>query len=641
MLGQMMIGRPIGFTCALVFLTFGFSSGVIANSPDSLLQDEQKQYLVADHPRRLALVIGNSAYQNHDQLPGVQKDIEEMEERFRDLGFDHVSPHHNLADWEAFTYDALKPFRGEVRRGDFVVVYLSGHGFAFNGFQYFVPSQFPEKVRDDQVAITAIPVSAIIDSLASEGAAGVLVLLDACRTISDDIIEDSSGNTVPKGRYNRDGRAFQTNYILAMATEDGQAALGSNDSNEMSVYTKALVDHLKVDTDFRFLHDDVEYDVQRATGGQQRPGLHEYSMSPFFMSTSADWLQQETEKWLSLLDERDRGKIEWYADRRALSPYAKAARLWLSNNLEVVPMAQSLVSPNVVSRAWEEAAGPVSFLSSDIRFNGSANYVAAMDSQFKDLFVETENLVSPNAFIDLSPNAGQLSNYARWIETMRGPEVAYLPADSELRAMPSFDADLYTPQVGAQALSPERFAASEQQRMVARDVEKVVTRNACLVKGRFSLECIQNQDVQVVISETEFVPDPDYVPTSWLEVKDAEDTAGFFSLDTQNTSYAFEIGTPSVEVTFGPRSAAQPDMIDIDVFDAEVRARSESGARFSWAAVSVPSALDAAQDTNFQFMVSNLKYHLKSVGVPAENITTLFADPTVTGEGIRLRLFEN
>jgi uncharacterized caspase-like protein len=86
--------------------------------------------------RRVAVVIGNSAYRNMTPLKNPKNDAEDLGAELRQLGFiaivatdlDHAGMNAALAQFSNLAQDA-----------DIAVVYYSGHGMQFNGKNYLLP----------------------------------------------------------------------------------------------------------------------------------------------------------------------------------------------------------------------------------------------------------------------------------------------------------------------------------------------------------------------------------------------------------------------------------------------------------------------------------------------------------------------
>jgi uncharacterized caspase-like protein len=126
--------------------------------------------------RRLALVIGNSSYQNVPALKNAGNDAEGIANTLGALGFSVVLLKD--AGLEQFR-DAIKTLDAEAAGADAVVVYYSGHGFQLNGQNYLVPV---DAVLTDRARIDTetLKLDDIIQSLDSTDRQTV-ILLDACR----------------------------------------------------------------------------------------------------------------------------------------------------------------------------------------------------------------------------------------------------------------------------------------------------------------------------------------------------------------------------------------------------------------------------------------------------------------------------
>src|SRR6266704_6129750 len=87
--------------------------------------------------KRVALVLGNSAYQNVAQLPNPANDSAKIAATLKDAGFDVVDSRHDLPAAE--TRRALRDFADRARDADIAVVYYAGHGIEVDGGNYLIP----------------------------------------------------------------------------------------------------------------------------------------------------------------------------------------------------------------------------------------------------------------------------------------------------------------------------------------------------------------------------------------------------------------------------------------------------------------------------------------------------------------------
>src|ERR1700694_4188651 len=87
--------------------------------------------------RRVALVIGNSAYQNAPVLPNPAKDAKAVAAMFGKAGYDVVSAQFDVGNLDFKR--AIRQFEDSVTDADIAVVYYAGHGIEIHGANYLVP----------------------------------------------------------------------------------------------------------------------------------------------------------------------------------------------------------------------------------------------------------------------------------------------------------------------------------------------------------------------------------------------------------------------------------------------------------------------------------------------------------------------
>src|SRR6202521_5317046 len=87
--------------------------------------------------KRVALVMGNSSYQNVTRLANPTNDSEAMSAIFKKAGFDVVELKRDLNISEMRR--ALRDFSDTVRDADVVIVYFVGHGIRIEGVNYLIP----------------------------------------------------------------------------------------------------------------------------------------------------------------------------------------------------------------------------------------------------------------------------------------------------------------------------------------------------------------------------------------------------------------------------------------------------------------------------------------------------------------------
>jgi uncharacterized caspase-like protein len=238
-----MVGRCIGFIASLVVFC-GIAGGVARAQP------------------RLALVIGNSDYQDVVALPNPAKDAEAMDAFLRKAGFD-VTPANNLTQ-NQMRRD-LRDFADKVAEAGpdaVALVYYAGHGVQIDGENYLIPVDANIK-READVPMAGVRLNDVMNIMSTVPTKTLMVVLDACRNNPFSAINKTIGRGLaivdaPKGS------------IVAYSTSPGATALDG--SGDHSPFTSALLDvartpGLAVEQTFK----KVRLAVNKATDGQQTP----------------------------------------------------------------------------------------------------------------------------------------------------------------------------------------------------------------------------------------------------------------------------------------------------------------------------------------------------------------------------------
>ena len=92
---------------------------------------------MAQSPKRVALVIGNGAYQNVARLPNPSRDATAIADMFRKAGFDKVIARQDVGNLEFKR--ALREFGDAASDADIAVVYYAGHGIQVRDMNYMIP----------------------------------------------------------------------------------------------------------------------------------------------------------------------------------------------------------------------------------------------------------------------------------------------------------------------------------------------------------------------------------------------------------------------------------------------------------------------------------------------------------------------
>lgn len=267
--------------------------------------------------RRVALVIGNSAYRNAPVLPNTVNDAQDMAVSLRKVGFEVVDG-SNL-DKRGMDL-VLTRFARLAQDADAVMFYYAGHGFQFNGENYLVPV---EARVDDEVAVQyeTTRLNDVITAL--NYAKGVkIMVLDACR--NNPFVAQLARRQATRGFSVGSGLApvaRAQGMVIAYATQANDVAADGVGRN--SPFTAALVREiaqpgLEVATMFRR----VQKSVYDATSGKQTPELSLSLLGDFYLNRE----ETDADVWRRIRSSDDPEQLKGFIQRYPASFFTIDAR---------------------------------------------------------------------------------------------------------------------------------------------------------------------------------------------------------------------------------------------------------------------------------------------------------------------------
>ncbi|MEZ5924245.1 MAG: caspase family protein [Hyphomicrobiaceae bacterium] len=227
---------------------------------------------------RIALVIGNGAYQNAGVLRNPPNDARRMAEALGKVGFE-VMAYENLD--QSGMKRAVRDFADKLEaagRDTVGLVFYAGHGIQVGGINYFIPVN-AEIDKESDVAIESVSADDVMAALANARNRLNIVILDACRNNPF----ARSFRSASRGLARLDA---PVGSMVAFSTAPGQVAADGEGDN--SPYTAALVDVLeqpsvKIEDVFKR----VRERVYESSGGQQVPWESSSILGDFYFSGSA------------------------------------------------------------------------------------------------------------------------------------------------------------------------------------------------------------------------------------------------------------------------------------------------------------------------------------------------------------------
>ena len=191
----------------------------------------------AQAERRVALVIGNSAYQHDTRLVNPGNDATDMAKVLRNLGFEVIQG----KDLDLNGFDRkLDEFERAARQADVSLFFYSGHGLQADKKNYLVPIDAKLDHKRD-LKRKAVELDIVIDGMRSKTN---LVFLDACRNNPmKESLARSMGLT--KAASSTRGLAavkVARGIFIAYATQPGNVAFDGSTRN--SPFTKAILQYI-------------------------------------------------------------------------------------------------------------------------------------------------------------------------------------------------------------------------------------------------------------------------------------------------------------------------------------------------------------------------------------------------------------
>ncbi|GLR83551.1 caspase family protein [Bradyrhizobium iriomotense] len=218
--------------------------------------------------RRVALIVGNSAYKNASTLSNTINDSAAIAALFKSIGFEVVISRNDLGVVEFKR--TVREFLITAENSDMAVVYYAGHGIEISGTNYLIPVD-ARLSRDYDVDDEAISLDRIIWALQPVRRLR-LILLDACRDNPFAAKLRSAGRTPSRGGLAKlDEVGADT--LVAYAAKAGSISYDGDGVN--SPYAIALLRHLaEPGVDIRIALGRVRDAVIAMTGGRQEPFIY-------------------------------------------------------------------------------------------------------------------------------------------------------------------------------------------------------------------------------------------------------------------------------------------------------------------------------------------------------------------------------
>lgn len=234
--------------------------------------------------KRVALVVGNSAYTNAAPLPNPVNDAGEIAKVLTEAGFEVILG----LDLDKRGFDGkVRDFAGALENADVALFYYAGHGLQVSGRNYLVPID-ANMARERDLDFEGISVDFVLKQMEMDRDNKTnIVFLDACRDnpLARNLARSMGTRSASIGK----GLAqIETGVgtFISYSTQPGNVALDGDGAN--SPFTTALVKAARLpDKNLTSVMVEVRKDVLAATQGKQVPWDHSSLTGDFYFHLAA------------------------------------------------------------------------------------------------------------------------------------------------------------------------------------------------------------------------------------------------------------------------------------------------------------------------------------------------------------------
>jgi uncharacterized caspase-like protein len=240
------------------------------------------QVQISQAEKRIALVIGNGAYQNTNPLPNPTRDAKAVAGSLRRLGFEVIE---GLDLDQTSLNKRIQEFARASDNADVALFFYAGHGMQMNGENFLIPVDAALK-RESDLDFEAVRVDTILRQM-QRARGPKIVVLDSCR---DNPLATQLARTLAgRSRSANLGSGMSeinvqnaTGTLIAFATAPGAVAYDGD--GEHSPFTTALVRHMETPgLDIDLVMKRVRGEVVEKTGDRQRPWTNSSLTDEFFL----------------------------------------------------------------------------------------------------------------------------------------------------------------------------------------------------------------------------------------------------------------------------------------------------------------------------------------------------------------------
>ena len=230
--------------------------------------------LLAQRERRVALIIGNGAYQNVGPLRNPVNDARSMAQSLSSMGFEVLLRENRTEDQ---VKQDIREWGRQLDANTVALFYYSGHGIQVKGENYVVPID-AEIASEEEVEYSAVNVGLVTAQMERAQSRVNIVFLDACR--NNPFARSFRSAAQGLAMVNAPAGTF-----IAYATAPGDVASDGTAAAGNGLYTQQLLRYLNTPgLPIEQMHKQVRIAVSAASNGDQVPWESSSIMGDFFFA---------------------------------------------------------------------------------------------------------------------------------------------------------------------------------------------------------------------------------------------------------------------------------------------------------------------------------------------------------------------
>ncbi|WP_298813710.1 caspase family protein [uncultured Roseibium sp.] len=228
--------------------------------------------------KRVALIIGNSAYEHTTPLPNPKNDAAGLTASLKRLGFTVIL---GLDQSKVAMESTIRSFVRNIQDADVALFFYAGHAMQMDGRNFLIP--IDAKLEDaTAVDFETIELGTVLNYMNAPGRLSI-ALLDACRDNPLSRRFRTLSRSASVGRGLAAPRAGDGNILIGFATAPGDVALDGEGQN--SPFTEALLKHIETPSlEIEIMLKRVKADVYASTQGSQSPWHNSALRREFYFS---------------------------------------------------------------------------------------------------------------------------------------------------------------------------------------------------------------------------------------------------------------------------------------------------------------------------------------------------------------------